>query len=153
MANRRRSAEKEACWRRHLEDHAAGGLSIRAYCREHGLSEPSFYVWRREIARRDGGQSSAGTMADSATLGRSAVSNRPTTESRRRQSANRDPSDSETAGLVAVDVVGRMSASGMIEVILPNGVTVRLADDVPMAILHRVLTVTERNATALGRGE
>jgi hypothetical protein len=29
------------------------GLSIRAYCARHGLSEPSYYAWRAEIARRD----------------------------------------------------------------------------------------------------
>jgi hypothetical protein len=28
-------------------------LAVRAYCARHGLSEPSFYSWRAEIARRD----------------------------------------------------------------------------------------------------
>jgi len=29
------------------------GVSVRAYCEEHGLSEPSFYGWRRSLAERD----------------------------------------------------------------------------------------------------
>ncbi len=55
MARRRRrvDAEKERFWRGHLADRAASQLTIRDYCAEHGLSEPSFYGWRREIARRD----------------------------------------------------------------------------------------------------
>jgi hypothetical protein len=29
------------------------GLSVRAFCRQHNLSQPSFYAWRRTIAQRD----------------------------------------------------------------------------------------------------
>jgi hypothetical protein len=36
-----------ARWRR------TRGQSIRAFCDEHGLSEPSFYAWRRTITERD----------------------------------------------------------------------------------------------------
>jgi hypothetical protein len=31
----------------------ASGLNIRDFCFRHSLSEPSFYSWRRELARRD----------------------------------------------------------------------------------------------------
>ena len=27
-------------------------MSIRAWCERHGVSEPSFYFWRRELAQR-----------------------------------------------------------------------------------------------------
>jgi transposase-like protein len=33
-------------WRR-------SGQTARDFCAVHGLSEPSFYAWRRELARRD----------------------------------------------------------------------------------------------------
>jgi transposase-like protein len=33
-------------WRR-------SGLSVRAFCQQHGLSQPSFYAWRRTLAQRD----------------------------------------------------------------------------------------------------
>lgn len=48
-----RSAEKESSWRRHVSQQSASGVSIRSYCRRHGLSEPLFHFWRREIANRD----------------------------------------------------------------------------------------------------
>jgi len=53
MANYRRSVEKEAYWRVQIERQSASGLSIRRWCRESGVSEPTFYVWRRELRKRD----------------------------------------------------------------------------------------------------
>ncbi len=48
-----RSASKERYWRKHVSDQAASGLTARAYCEAHGLSEHSFYGWRRELSERD----------------------------------------------------------------------------------------------------
>ena len=53
MANSRRSAEKEAFWRLALEEHQGSGLTARAYCEREGLSETSFYAWRKSIKKRD----------------------------------------------------------------------------------------------------
>ena len=50
---RRRDGAKEAYWRGHVEAHARSGLGVRAFCRERGLAENSFYAWRRELAVRD----------------------------------------------------------------------------------------------------
>ena len=49
----RRDPAKEKHWRRLLRQWQRSGLTGRDFCAEHGLSEPSFYAWRREIARRD----------------------------------------------------------------------------------------------------
>lgn len=48
-----RSVAKERLWRRHIVRQTASGLSVRGYCARHAVSEPSFYAWRRELARRD----------------------------------------------------------------------------------------------------
>jgi len=53
MAKHRRNRGKEQFWRRAVARYQKSGLSVRAYCAEHGLSEPSFYGWRRELVRRD----------------------------------------------------------------------------------------------------
>jgi transposase-like protein len=50
---RRISTEREQFWRRHIDRQPASQLSIRAYCRRHGLKEHSFHTWRRTIAERD----------------------------------------------------------------------------------------------------
>jgi transposase-like protein len=48
-----RSGSREAFWRRLVSGQPASGVSIRAWCERHEVSEPSFYAWRRELARRD----------------------------------------------------------------------------------------------------
>ena len=53
MANRKRSKEKEDFWRLVFHEFESFDGSVRAYCRRKGLSENSFYSWRKEIARRD----------------------------------------------------------------------------------------------------
>lgn len=49
----RRDPHKERYWRRLLRLWRRSGLTGRDFCAQHGLSEPSFYAWRRELARRD----------------------------------------------------------------------------------------------------
>ena len=48
-----REESKEVFWRKTMEQHQQSGLSIREFCRREKLREPSFYSWRRELARRD----------------------------------------------------------------------------------------------------
>ena len=52
----KRDGKKESKWRRHVAGQVTGGLPVRAYCRARGLSENSFYWWRRELQRRDQGK-------------------------------------------------------------------------------------------------
>jgi transposase-like protein len=49
----RRDPTKERYWRRLLRLWQRSGQTGRDFCATHGLSQPSFYAWRREIARRD----------------------------------------------------------------------------------------------------
>jgi hypothetical protein len=49
----RRDPTKEKQWRRMLRLWRRSGLTGRDFCSEQGLSEPSFYAWRRQIAQRD----------------------------------------------------------------------------------------------------
>jgi len=48
-----RDCGKERFWRRTFRQWRRSGLSVRAFCAEHGLGEPSFYAWRRIVAQRD----------------------------------------------------------------------------------------------------
>ncbi|HEX4130917.1 MAG TPA: hypothetical protein VHZ24_12820 [Pirellulales bacterium] len=44
--SRRRGADE---WRETISAQAGSGLSIAAYCRDQGISQPSFFVWRRRL--------------------------------------------------------------------------------------------------------
>ncbi len=53
MAKNERDLDKERFWRGVVKRQVASGLSGRAFCRREGLSEASFYGWRRTISERD----------------------------------------------------------------------------------------------------
>jgi len=41
-------------WQMAVEAWQAGGLSVRQFCKQEGLSEPSFYAWRRRLTKSAG---------------------------------------------------------------------------------------------------
>jgi hypothetical protein len=52
MSKSKRNTGKQAFWRRAIGGHRRSGLGVRAYCRREGLSEASFYWWRRRLVER-----------------------------------------------------------------------------------------------------
>jgi transposase-like protein len=50
---KQRDPGKEQFWRRLLAQWRDSGLSVRAFCRQHRLTEPNFYAWRRILDQRD----------------------------------------------------------------------------------------------------
>ena len=53
MAQATRDLGREPHWRRVLARWRRSGLSVRAFCRAEGVSEPSFYGWRRKLDQAD----------------------------------------------------------------------------------------------------
>ncbi len=47
-----RDVVKEKYWRTQIALWQESGLSVRAFCKEHGVVETSFYAWRRELIVR-----------------------------------------------------------------------------------------------------
>lgn len=45
----KKSAEKASRWQEALERQAESGVSIRQFCEAAGLSEQSFYFWRKKL--------------------------------------------------------------------------------------------------------
>ena len=53
MARGQRDPALERRWRERVARWSTSGLSVRAFCRQHGLVEASFYYWKRELRGRD----------------------------------------------------------------------------------------------------
>ena len=53
MANQKQDSRKKLKWREVIERQRASGQTVRAFCRQEGIREPSFYSWRRTILQRD----------------------------------------------------------------------------------------------------
>jgi transposase-like protein len=136
MANHRRSVEKEVYWRGQVDRQSASGLSIRRWCRESGVSEPTFYVWRRELRKRD--YEHGLTERDRhAPLSEAAVA----------------------PGFVAVDVVTAdvltpdavlADREAKLEIDVAGGVVIRLRESASAETLERVLTVVCRHGLTRG---
>lgn len=45
--------EREQFWRKIIAGQPRSGMGVAAWCRQHGVSAPSFYVWRQRLALRD----------------------------------------------------------------------------------------------------
>lgn len=46
---RKGSAEKQRRWRNLLKRQASSGQSVREFCETEGISQPSFYAWRKRL--------------------------------------------------------------------------------------------------------
>jgi hypothetical protein len=121
MAGRdKRDCGKERFWRRTLRQWRRSGLSVRAFCAEHDLAEPSFYAWRRIVAQRD--QESARVRVKPE---RRAV-----------------PASDDTPVFVPLRVID-VSTQVAFEVVLERGRVVRILRGFDAATLRQLLAVLE----------
>lgn len=137
---RRNSEAKERFWREHVARQAAGGLTVRAYCQQHGLTEPSFYAWRQELARR-----AATTRNEAPPTVASTVRSRATSANASRRSASA-PTSAATSQKPAAAVFARLDVRPelplpheRIEIVLGDGAVVRVPRGVDEATLRAVL--------------
>jgi hypothetical protein len=117
-----RDPAKERWWRRLFTQFQRSGLTGRAFCARHRLSEPSFYAWRRELARRDRERLAVVTNGQA----KSAKSERPS-----------------TGAFVQVGVDARMSAPAAIDLVLAQGRLLRIRPGFDADLLRRLLHVLE----------
>jgi hypothetical protein len=128
---KQRHSSKERLWRRMVRQWRRSGLSIRCFCAERQLSEPSFYAWRRTIAERD-------------AEGRRSVCHRD--DEAVRSIAN---GDAEATRFVPVQVVSdenlaATDASGRgLELLLGSGRVLRIGPGFDGPTLQRLLALLE----------
>jgi transposase-like protein len=124
MAGRgNRDGGKERFWRRTLLQWRRSGLSVRAFCAEHGLAEPSFYAWRRIVAERD--QEAA-----------------PVRAKPKRSSAA--PVSGDAPVFVPLRVIDA-STSAAFEVVLEQGRVVRIPRGFDAATLRQLLAILQED--------
>lgn len=116
-----RDLVKEQHWRQVFSDWGSSGLSVAQYCNEYKISRPSFYEWKRTIAKRD---------AEATRVARD-----------KRPKVTRAPHSQDKVGSFAevrvADAYVRteQGESTKIEVELRNGIKVRLEEHCSMPFL------------------
>jgi hypothetical protein len=128
-----RDPERERFWRAAFKRRQGSGLSTKEFCRQEGLSEASYYAWRRELARRDR------RRPRQPRSGRKRASGAASSVSKRGRQVAAAPLFQELAILGGPSPV----AGGCLEIILPDGCRVRLASEVDRALLADVLRALE----------
>ena len=125
----RQPSKAEREWRDRIARWRASGQSVRVFCAEHQLLEPSFYSWRRIIACRDG----------DATPG-------PADSPDRNAPADR-PAFVPVRIVAAPPTNGSAGGSAGLELVLGAGRIVRVSPSFDAVTLRRLLVVLEEAAS------
>jgi transposase-like protein len=127
MAGRRkRDFGKERFWRRALRQWRRSGLNVRAFCAEHGVTEASFYAWRRIVAQRD--QESASVHA----------------KPERDRVRHATPANDDAPVFVPLRVIDA-SAQAAFEILLARGRVVRVLRGFDTETLRQLLAILEED--------
>jgi hypothetical protein len=123
----RRDPAKERSWRRRLRQWQRSGMTGRDFCAAHGLSEASFYAWRREIARRD--QEPAAP-----------------TQSVRPPAAQAPAAEASVPAFLQVTLERRAPVPSAIEVVLGQGRCLRVGPGFDADLLRQLVCLLEEPA-------
>ena len=113
---RKKNTERELHWRKIVDRQAGSGLSIRQFCAKEGISQPSFYAWRKRLREH-----------------------KP--DARRARKASRR-TDELGHGREFISLRLRDSP-GALEVIHPLGYQIRVTGEVNLSALRQVLEVLD----------
>jgi transposase-like protein len=112
--SRQLDLRKQQLWLRHVQRWQRSQLTVRDFCARHHLSEPNFYSWKRLLSER-GLLSAAG-----------AATTRPGTA---------------TPLFVAATLADTAVTPQPLEVVLPDGLTVRVAAGFDATTLRQLLAL------------
>jgi transposase-like protein len=132
MARGERDRTKERYWRRHVAEWRRSDQSVRAYCKSAGVSEPSFYAWRRVLAERESLDGAGASQAG----GRGASDQAAATRPGGRVATAISP-------FVPVRLVEDPTSTAAVEVVLRGGRVVRVAAGFAAKTLREVVTALE----------
>ena len=120
-----RDRSKERFWRRLLRLWRRSGLTIRDFCREYAVSEPSFCAWRRTIAEHN-----------------------QQTQHRRTSRRNRKPRTDDTPAFLPVQVITPATPLPCVplEVVLAPERFVRVPSGFDPATLRQLLAVLQESS-------
>jgi transposase-like protein len=118
-----RDAGKERQWRKLVKRQVQSGQSVRAFCRREGVSEPSFYAWRRTIAQRD-----AEVKPPAASHHRTSA---PTTRTKDEKTRTKEakPSNNQRA-FVPMTLIDNARRDTSVVIELADGLSLRLPESI-----------------------
>jgi transposase-like protein len=136
---------KEQYWRDLVQQWQRSGQTVRAFCAEHGLTEASFYAWRRIITQRDRPDEQPTDHSHIAGTRPMADDNEP--------SPTRDETRDHRPAFVPIRVAppspratSLRPTSGLLELVIGSGRVVRVPSGFDAATLRHLLAVLEETS-------
>ena len=127
----RKNAEKELRWREMLERYADSKVSVREFCTSEGVSEPSFYAWRKKLGMRKDDSARARPARRRKDRSRTVV--------QETAKGNQDRSDNGRL-FVPLQV---LDTAATLEIIHPLGYRIQVTGDVNPVALRQVIEVLD----------
>lgn len=106
-------SSREQFWRGHFAAQKTSDLTIKAYCQQHGLKMPTYYVWRKRLGLST------------------------------RSSTSRLASSDVGPCFVSVPLPGGTSLGDVVEIVLPGGAMIRVSagcHEQQLAMVWRVVS-------------
>lgn len=114
----KRSKDRQVYWQDAVKRQSISGLSIREFCEREGVSEPSFYLWRKRV--------------------------RPGTDEEGPRTTDTAGSDTRISGKFIP--LKLLDPTSELEVIHPLGYRIRLSGEINATELRRVLDVLDERS-------
>ncbi len=138
-----RDVGRGAYWRAVFREHAGSGLSIRRFCRENGISESTFFAWRKKLNKASLAKNGRVRTSEGSRRGRSpgkrSAGGKHATPSHGRD----DPPANPGMAFVAVKLLAQ---SEPIEVVHPQGCVLRIPSRADLDCLARIFQILDRHA-------
>lgn len=124
------NSEQHQFWQMAIETFNASGLSVRQFCRKEGLSEASFYAWRKKLAGSDNTANK---------FGKESTNNHTAKEAESTETCNRNSQSSKDFIQVSLP-----QSSSAFELILVSGNKLRINSSADSKTLTSILTALKQ---------
>lgn len=141
---RTKNEEKRTYWRAVFERHARGGLSIATFCRAEGISESSFYRWKRLFGTSRAKVRKPERSPEPRPLRAGELGTEPEAMARNVLRRRSRPSGITASSLVPVRITETQRGRTAIRVAWPNGLSVRIPAASDPAEVENVLRLVDR---------
>ena len=122
----RSSQEKTEFWKFVFAEHVRSGLSVRAFCQREGVSEPSFYQWRKKLAVNENSSSRPVPEASPNFLPVTVV----------------DATDDRVRSTASVEIESTIQLDA--QIVTPSGYQVQLSNAAQASLILQSLLAIER---------
>jgi hypothetical protein len=132
-------------WRSVFQEHADSGLSIRRFCQENGISQSTFYAWRKKLSKEPSLASSDRALTSKRSRGGKSHAKPPAGVNDVSPASGQDDQRAPNPGTSFV-AVKLPAASEPIEVVHPLGYVVRVASGANLDCLTRIFQILDQHA-------